>query len=164
MNNPGGPRCFTSSWIIILAFGVFAAILLVFGVPTFVSHGPGKINGILSNLRQLDGAVQEWGIGHGQTGAVLATWADIEPYLRSVSSPQGSVKQVAGERYVLEPLTHPPEAVLTREVEGRPEGTVIRFTTNGDVEIILPKPQGAASGRQPFGSEAPAAADSRRSP
>jgi hypothetical protein len=137
MNNPARFRR-PRSWVTILIVGLSVAVLFVLGVPNFVGHGPGKINAILNNLRQIDGASQQWATSRGQTGAVTATWADIAPYLPPASGPQGSVRQVAGERYVLKPLTQPPEAVLTREVEGHPKGTVVRFSTNGEVEVIQP--------------------------
>ena len=129
---------FRRSWFRILALGVFMAVLLVLVVPNFVRGGPSKINGIINNLRQIDGACQQWAASHDQTGAVLVTWADIAPYLRPTPGPQGPVKQVAGERYILKPLPQPPEAVLTREVEGHPMGTIVRFSTNGLEEIIPP--------------------------
>jgi hypothetical protein len=105
-------------------------------MPNFVSRGPGKINAIITNLRQIDGAAEQWAIDHHQTGAVLVTREDLAPYLRVASGHW--VTPVAGERYVLNVLPQSPEAMLTREVEGRPQGTVIRFTTNGDIQFIPP--------------------------
>jgi hypothetical protein len=88
---------------------------------------------------QLDGAVQQWALDHGRTGAVVVTREDIAPYLRHSPDTNGWVKSVAGERYILKTITDSPEAHLTRDLEGRPKGTVIRLGTNMHVEIILPK-------------------------
>ena len=118
--------------------GLLAASIISIAMPNFVSRGPGKIHAIICNLQQLDGAVQMWAIDHHQTNAVLVTKEDIAPYLRI--STDHWVNQVAGERYVLKVLPQSPEAVLTREVEGRPKGTVIRLSTNDwDSQFILPK-------------------------
>ena len=99
-----------------------------------------KTNAIVNNLQQLFVAVQYWGIQHQQTGAVAVTWEDVALYLRATPEAHGRMKSVAGEIYVLNPLAQSPEAVLTRELDGRPRGTVLRLGTNGDHQIILPKP------------------------
>jgi hypothetical protein len=120
----------------IFALIVLVALLIAIAVPNYVGRGPGKINTIINNLRQLDGAVQTWAMEHHQTGTVLVTKEDLAPYL---VAPDHWPKPVAGERYVLNTLPQSPEALLTREVEGRPRGTVIRFSTNGDIQFIRPK-------------------------
>jgi hypothetical protein len=134
---PESPRFLTMRLGGILALGLLAALIISIAMPNFVSRGPGKIHAIICNLQQLDGAVQMWAIDHHQTNAVLVTKEDIAPYLRV--STDHWVNQVAGERYVLKALPQSPEAVLTREVEGRPKGTVIRLSTNDwDSQFILP--------------------------
>lgn len=147
---------------VILSLGVLVALLISIVVPNMPSSRHSRINAMVNNLRQLDGAVEQWAIDHHQTGAVLVTEADLTPYLRHSQQP------VAGERYVLRPLPQSPEVVLTREVEGRPKGTVICFTTNGgDLRFIPPIPQGRANWSQPIHSETnrtSGAAGSRRSP
>jgi len=135
--------------------------------PHFNRSGPSKTSGIIDNLRQLDGATQQWAIEHGQTGGVIVTWEDLAPYLRRTPNLGVWVKPVAGEKYTLKTVKESPEAELTRELEGRPKGTVLRLGSNLDVEIILPNPQGEGNGRQPFSSETnrtSAAAASGRSP
>jgi len=123
-----------------LALGLFVAFLIAIAMPNCVHSEPSKTRAIQNNLRQLDGATQLWALDHHQTGAVVPTWEDIAPYLKRASDPRVRVKPVAGEVYVLKVLTQSPEAVLTRQVDGMPKGTVLRFGTNGDLEIILPKP------------------------
>jgi hypothetical protein len=147
---------------VILVLGVLVALLLALAVGyTGPTSRHSRINMIVNNLRQLAGAAEQWAIDHHQTGAVLVTEADLTNYLRRPLEP------VAGERYVLRPLPQSPEVVLTREVGGHAKGTVICFTTNGEVRFIPPNPQGGANGRQPIRSETngtSAAAASRRSP
>jgi len=105
-------------------------------VPNFVRSGTSKTNAIINNLRQLDGAKQQWALDHGRTGAVQVTTQDIAPYLSHSHASDGLVKAVAGERYSLKTLIESPEAILTREVDGRPKGTVFRLGTDS-IEIII---------------------------
>jgi hypothetical protein len=147
--------------------GSLALCLLLLGylcMPTFIRRDSRKTVHILNNLRQLDGAVQIWASEHGQTGTVAVTLVDIAPYLRHPPDLDGWVKPIAGERYTLKTTSERPEAQLTRQLDGHPEGTVIRLGSNG-VEFILPNRLGGASGRQPLDSETnrtSAAAASRR--
>jgi hypothetical protein len=107
-------------------------------VPGFVRSGPSKTAGIAYNLRQLDTAIQQWALDHGRTGGVAVTKEDVAPYLKRLSNPNGWVKPVAGERYILRTVGESPEANLTRECNGRPKGTVFRLGTNANLEITPP--------------------------
>jgi hypothetical protein len=120
------------------AFALFVAFLVAIAIPNHIHNGPGKTTGVFSNLRQLDGAIQMWAVDHHATGAVVVSRQDVAPYLRA--TPEGWVKPVAGEVYFVKSLAQSPEAVLTREVDGRPKGTVLRLGTNGDLQFILPEP------------------------
>jgi hypothetical protein len=133
-------RFFTLEWGGPLALVLFVAFLIAIAVPNYNHGGSSKTNAIVNNLRQLDGAVQYWGIQHQETGAVAVTWEDIAPYIKTEFEVHRGMKPVAGEVYVLKALTQSPEVVLTRTLDGRPKGTVLRFGTNGDLQIILPKP------------------------
>ncbi len=148
---PKTSRSLADNLASILVLGLFLALFISIAVPNYVGHGRGRLNAITFNLRQLDAAVQQWEIDHHPTGAVLVAREDIAPYLRF--APDHWVKRVAGEQYVLKPLPQSPEAVLTREVEGHPKGTIIRFGTNGGgLQFILPNTQGGASGTPPVHS------------
>lgn len=113
-------------------FGVITVVVLFLGLmPHVLNHvrsGPSCIVRIIGNLRQLDGAKQQWALDH-QTGAVEVTRGEIAGYLRHTGCP-GWVQPVAGERYVLNSLTDFPEAVLTHSLEGKPEGTRLRLSLN----------------------------------
>jgi hypothetical protein len=115
---------------IALLFGV--AFLAVLAVPNHVSHRTGEVNAIINNLRRLDGAMQQWVIDRGETNSVSVTREDIAPYVKD-----GWVKPIAGEEYSLNSFPKPPEARLTRRVQGHPKGTIIRY--GDDLEIIEPK-------------------------
>jgi len=110
----------------------FLLLVGVVRIPTFLRTGRGKTSGIVWRLRLIDGAKQQWAIEHHQTNDVLLTAEDLAPYLRRLF-PEGMVRPEAGERYRINTLWKAPEAELTRELEGRPKGTVFRLD-----EIILP--------------------------
>jgi hypothetical protein len=124
--------CAIGGILLLLAFVVSVAI------PNFAGSHRSKAHAIVSNLRQLDGAMQQWGLDHGQTGTVVVTEENLVPYLRHPPKP------VAGERYVLKTLAESPEAHLTHKVELWPAGSVLRLSTNGDFEVVSPNKTNAA--------------------
>jgi hypothetical protein len=124
-------------WLVL----ALVSALLVVGtlcVPNFVSSGHSKTNVIINNLRQLDGAVQRWALDHHQPDTARLTEQDVAPYLQRHN---GWVDSVDSERYTLGSVTQSPQAELTRELGGRPKGTVFRLGTNGDLVIVLPNKQ-----------------------
>lgn len=149
------------------------AILLVFGlawticIPNFIHSGPSTMSRIINNLRQIQGAKEQWALENHETNDVVVT----REMLNGVF-PHGGydafVRPVAHERYTINTLWKPAEAELTKKVDGYyPRGTLVRLGTNTHEEIILPNQQGGANGRQPFSSDTnrtSAAAASRRSP
>jgi hypothetical protein len=151
------PRAGLISGVVAVVASLVLLALIVL-MPYFESthhHRISKLNGIISNLRILDGAKQQWAFEHHRTGAVEVTREDIAAYLRGPAF-EGWVQPVAGEQYVLKTLIESPEAKLTCMVDGRPEGTRIRLLpdgtqfsvgrqheTNWGCEIILPN-QGTA--------------------
>jgi hypothetical protein len=147
--------------VISILMGVVVLVWLA-GKVKFVGGGPSKTSTIINNLRQLDGAVQAWAYEHHQPDTAFARKQDVAPYLHN-----GWVVSVAGEHYTIGSVTQSPQAELTRELGGRPKGSIFRLGTNGLSEIVLPNEQGGANGRQPVGSETnrtSSAAASRRSP
>jgi hypothetical protein len=135
----------------VLICGSIVVCVLVFVgalvMPNFVRSGPGKTTGIEWRLRLIDTAKQEWAADHHQTNDVVMTTEDIAPYLTHFF-PQGMIRPVAGERYMINTLWKAPEAELTRELEGRAKGTLIRVD-----DYILPNPQGGANRRQASSSQ-----------
>ena len=118
-------------------FGVAILVFLFVVVSAnWVHSGPGKGTEIFNNLEQLQNAKEYWAHIHNRTGAVEVTREEIA----SVININGAhwIRPVAGEKYILNRLNQSPEARLTQEVEGRPNGTIFRFDTNGGLEIIVP--------------------------
>ena len=76
--NPRAHSALLTSVVFLFVLGLGALIT----VPNFVSNGPGKINAIINNLRQLDGAEQQWAEVHGYTNVTPVTPADIAPYVK----------------------------------------------------------------------------------
>ncbi len=150
-----------STWIIGVGLAFFlAALVLRFALPNFVGSRPSKTLEIVQNLTRLEGAIQVWELDHGKTG-VVPTQDDIMSYLRH------TLKPVAGEQYIFRSIAEPPEAHLTRKVDGRQAGTVLRLNTNGGFDAVLPNQQSGANGKHPFSSntnQVSAATASRRSP
>lgn len=133
MSEPTQPSHGSKLWgSIFVCFLIWACYL--FFCPNFVGGGPSKINRIFNNLRILQGAQGQWALEHHMTGSEVVTQEAIASYCGR----DGWIKPVAGELYILKTLREIPEAQLTRDLEGRPKGTVFRLGTNGEETIILP--------------------------
>ncbi len=146
-------------WALLATFVVMECMLCS---QNFVRSGPSKTSGIVNNLRQLEGAKQQWAQDHKPTNAVEITQQDLTPYF-SFPPNKGWVTPVAGERYTLKSLGESPVAELTREVDGRPKGTLLRLGTNGELEIVLPgQPrQGTGAGHSATATNRPASGPTR---
>jgi hypothetical protein len=125
------------------------------------------MSGITDNLRQIQGAKEQWAYEHHETNDIAMARQKLEGMF-GARGYDAFVRPVAHERYTINTLWKPAEAELTRKVDGYyPRGTLVRLGTNARVEIILPNQQGRANGRQPLSSDTnrtSAAAASRRSP
>jgi len=66
--------------IVVAIIGLLAAI----AIPNFVrARATSQKNACINNLRQIDGAIQQWAL-EGQKGAAAAVvFTDIQPYLKS---------------------------------------------------------------------------------
>ena len=98
-------------WAALLAFMVVLAGLLLPAVSKSKSKATSLA--ILSNLRQLDGAKQQWALENKAAQSAEPTFEQIKPYLGR--GPGGLPPSVAGEKYVLGPVGKAPVAVI----EGR---------------------------------------------
>ncbi len=86
--------------IVVAIIGLLAAI----AIPNFVrARQTSQTNACLNNLRQIDGAKQQFALENGKTAAYVPTQADITPYLGRGSA--GSVASVCC------PLTTPTAAL-----------------------------------------------------
>jgi type II secretory pathway pseudopilin PulG len=75
--------------IVVAIVGLLAAI----GIPNFVqARKSSQTNACINNLRQIDGAKQQWALECGQLASALPQASDIQPYLGRGSS--GSISNV----------------------------------------------------------------------
>ncbi len=73
--------------IVVAIIGLLAAI----AIPNFVkARTTSQMNACINNLRQLDGAIQQWALENKKDAAAAVTLADCTPYLKnSVVCPSG---------------------------------------------------------------------------
>ena len=98
--------------IVVAIIGLLAAI----AIPNFVrARQTSQTNVCINNLRQIDGAKQQWALEQGQSGAVTPSLADITPYLgrgqagtvNNLYCPINATKG-PGDGYTIQDLTLPP--------------------------------------------------------
>ena len=67
--------------IVVAIIGLLAAI----AIPNFVrARTSSQANACINNLRQIDGAVQQWALENKQISSAVPTEANITPYMKSV--------------------------------------------------------------------------------
>lgn len=73
--------------IVVAIIGLLAAI----AIPNFVrARTTSQMNACINNLRQIDGAVQQWALEQKQEATAAVSEGDITPYLKnSVVCPSG---------------------------------------------------------------------------
>ena len=105
--------------IVVAIIGLLASI----AIPNFVkARTTAQMNACISNLRQIDGAIQQWALDTKQGDTATVTAADVLPYLKNaVVCPSGgktfadsySVTTVAARPTCLkQPATHKLEETL----------------------------------------------------
>ena len=73
--------------IVVAIIGLLAAI----AIPNFIkARTTSQMNACINNLRQIDGAIQQWALENNKVGTAAVTFADISAYLKnSVICPSG---------------------------------------------------------------------------
>ena len=73
--------------IVVAIIGLLAAI----AIPNFIkARTTSQMNSCINNLRQVDGAIQQWALENKKDTAATVTFTDISSYLRnSVICPSG---------------------------------------------------------------------------
>src|SRR6187401_1539893 len=67
--------------IVVAIIGLLAAI----AIPNFVrARTSSQANACINNLRQIDGAVQQWALENKQLSSAVPTEANITPYMKAV--------------------------------------------------------------------------------
>ena len=85
--------------IVVAIIGLLAAI----AIPNFVrARTTSQQNACINNLRQIDGAEQQWALETKQAAAAVPTYPDISSYMRnSVVCPAGGGAATFGGSYTL---------------------------------------------------------------
>ena len=73
--------------IVVAIIGLLAAI----AIPNFVrARTQSQMNACINNLRQIDGAIQQWALETKKDTAATVSYTEISPYLKnSVTCPSG---------------------------------------------------------------------------
>src|SRR5436190_6834101 len=73
--------------IVVAIIGLLAAI----AIPNFIkARTTSQMNACINNLRQVDGAIQQWALETKQSGSAAVTFANISAYLKNaVICPSG---------------------------------------------------------------------------
>src|SRR5712691_5809391 len=85
--------------IVVAIIGLLAAI----AIPNFIkARTTAQMNACINNLRQIDGAEQQWALETKQAAAAVPTYPDISGYMRnSVVCPAGGAAATFGGSYTL---------------------------------------------------------------
>lgn len=90
--------------IVVAIIGLLAAI----AIPNFVrARTTSQMNACINNLRQIDGATQQWALETKQAPNATVTYADIQGYLKNeVKCPAGGT--AFSDSYTLNGVTNKP--------------------------------------------------------
>jgi prepilin-type N-terminal cleavage/methylation domain-containing protein len=92
--------------IVVAIIGLLAAI----AIPNFVrARTQSQKNACINNLRQIDGAVQQWALEQKASGGATVSFTDIQPYLKnSVLCPAAGASATFATSYTLNTVTNKP--------------------------------------------------------
>src|SRR5881397_940517 len=92
--------------IVVAIIGLLAAI----AIPNFVrARATSQANACINNLRQIDGATQQWALETKQAPDAPVTYANISSYLHnSVTCPSGGSTATFATTYTLTTVTNKP--------------------------------------------------------
>ena len=90
--------------IVVAIIGLFAAI----AVPNFVqARTPSQKTACISNLRQINSAVQQWALEQNAGSGAIVSFSDIKPYMKcSVICPVGGTS--FSDSYTINGVTNRP--------------------------------------------------------
>ena len=76
---------------IILLVALCAVVVAAFAIPAFIrARNTPASNACVSNLRNLDGATQQWALDNRKTTNDIPSWTDVRPYMsETLVCPQG---------------------------------------------------------------------------
>ena len=85
--------------IVVAIIGLLAAI----AIPNFIkARSTSQVNACINNLRQIEGAEQQWGLETKQAAAAVPAYTDVSSYMRnSVICPSGGAGGTFALSYTL---------------------------------------------------------------
>lgn len=97
--------------IVVALIGMLATI----ATPTWVrARTSSQTNTCINNLRQIDGAKQQWGLETKQAADAQALFSDISSYLkRAVVCPAGGTTASFGSTYLINDLSTKPNCQIS---------------------------------------------------
>ena len=92
--------------IVVAIIGLLAAI----AIPNFVkARTTAQKNACINNLRQIDGAVQQWALETKQAATANVGLADVTPYLKnSVVCPAAGINATISDSYITTTVSQAP--------------------------------------------------------
>jgi prepilin-type N-terminal cleavage/methylation domain-containing protein len=92
--------------IVVAIIGLLAAI----AIPNFVrARQTSQMNACINNLRQIDGAKQQWALETKQATNATPVLSDLTPYLKhDVTCPSGGSAATFGSSYTINDVSTPP--------------------------------------------------------
>ena len=92
--------------IVVAIIGLLAAI----AIPNFIrARTQSQTNACINNLRQIDGAIQQWALEMKQAATASVTYSDISAYLKNaVSCPAAGSDTSFSGSYATATVTDPP--------------------------------------------------------
>jgi len=96
--------------IVVAIIGLLAAI----AIPNFVrARTTSQTNACINNLRQIDGAVQQWALESGAGATATVTYGNISPYLKNgVNCPLSGTDKTFATSYAVTTVSNVPTCKL----------------------------------------------------
>ncbi len=96
--------------IVVAIIGLLAAI----AIPNFVkARTTSQKNACINNLRQIDGAKQQWALETKQSSDVTPQYTDISPYLKNaISCPAAGSDTTFGSSYTMNTVSNAPQCKI----------------------------------------------------
>src|SRR2546423_12016076 len=106
--------------IVVAIIGLLAAI----AIPNFVrARTQSQMNACINNLRQIDGAVQQWALENKKNATDPVVFTDIKDYLKnSVTCPSGGASATFATSYTLNTVSNKPVCKIVAATHIDPNG------------------------------------------
>ncbi len=107
--------------IVVAIIGLLAAI----AIPNFVrARTQSQMNACINNLRQIDGAVQQWALETKQSATATVTFPDISSYLKSsVLCPSAVAAATFASSYLITTVSNKPTCQILPTTHQLPPDT-----------------------------------------